>query len=310
MTNTQRIMKILSKNGFYYFVYYFLKFTKIANILSDKFYVSLQYRCYTGKRLNLITPITYNEKLCWLKLYDHDERYVTFVDKYKVKDYVASKIGNEYIIKTLAVWNTPNEIDITSLPEKFVLKTNHSGNNEGVVICKDKSTFDLNSAIQKLRKSFESDFYIAGREWPYKNVKRVVFAEEYKEDSKYKELRDYKFFCFDGKVKALFVALNRQTKEGVEFAYFDEEYNHLGIHDVHGVATDLPEKPSTFEEMKNIASKLSEGIVQSRIDLYEVDGKIYFGEITLYHNNGTALLNPDKWNKIFGDWIDLSLVKK
>lgn len=307
MTNKERIMKVLSKDGFFYALYYGLKLTHLDRFISDKNFVRLQYRCYTGLKLDLKNPKTYNEKLLWIKIYEHNDKYTDLVDKYKVKDFVKDTIGEEYIIPTIGVWDKPEEIDFNSLPNQFVLKTNHSGNNEGIIICKDKKTLDKSKAIKKLRKSLNTNMYLAGREWPYKNVQKRVIAETYMEDSTTHDLRDYKFFCFDGEVKALFVATDRQGEDGiVKFDFFDKDFNHLEMTNVHPTSSVPIAKPNTFEIMKQCASKLSKGLPQCRVDLYEVNGKVYFGEITLFHNNGTQLFQPDKWNYIFGEWIDLT----
>lgn len=312
MTNKERIKLVFSKNGFYYAMYYGLKFLHIDRVFGDRLYVSLQYHCYTGRKLELKNPTRFNEKLCWLKLYDHNPQYSLYVDKYEVKKFVEQRVGKEYVIPTLAKWDTPENIDISNLPDRFVLKANHSGNNQGVIICKDKASFNINEAIVKLRKAYDSDMYMAGREWPYKNVKRCIIAEKFMEDDVTHELRDYKFFCFDGKVKALFIATDRNKKgEKVKFNYFDEYFNHLGItNSSHAMNITPPNKPLRFEEMKRVAAKLSEGFPFVRVDLYEVNGKVYFGELTLYTGNGTEELSPDEWNYTFGEWIDLNIVKK
>ena len=185
----------------------FLK--KLLRILPDKLYIQLQYFYHFYRFANLKNPQTFNEKLQWLKLYDRNPLYTTMVDKYKVKEYVANIIGKEYIIPTLAVYNNVEDIDFDRLPNQFVLKCNHDSG--GLVICKDKSKLDKKGAIKKLSKALKNNFYYNGREWPYKNVKPCVIAEQYMEDSETEELRDYKFFCFNGDVKILFVALGRQN---------------------------------------------------------------------------------------------------
>lgn len=278
-------------------------------IKNDEWYVKTRYYLYTGEKLNLDNPRTYNEKLCWQKLYDHNPLYTTMVDKYAVKDYVAGVIGGGYIIPTIGVWDNPDEIDWNLLPDQFVLKTTHDSG--GVIIVKDKNSLDKNYAIAKLNACLKADNYATTREWPYKNVPRRVIAEKYIEDKKVGELRDYKFFAFDGVVRAMFVSQGRNKKgEDVRFDYFDANYNHLPIYQYHEFGEIIPEKPTSFELMKELASKLSRGIPQVRVDLYEVDGKVYFGELTFFHHGGIVPFKPNEWNEIFGSWITLPKTKR
>ena len=271
----------------------------------DKFYVRLNYYLEMGKWPNLSNPQTYNEKLQWLKLYDRRPEYTMMVDKYAVKKYVAKLVGEQYVIPTIGVWNSPEEIDWDNLPCQFVLKTTHGGGNEGVVVCKDKSTFDRSAACEKLRKSLKQDLYKIHREWQYKGVRKRIIAEEYKEDSKTHSLDDYKFFCFNGEVKALFVATGRQEYDEPRFDYFDADFNHLDLIQHHPMSGKIITKPISFGEMKKVAQVLSKGLPSVRIDLYEVDGKVYFGEYTFTHHGGLVPFHPEKWDYTFGSWITL-----
>lgn len=278
-------------------------------IKDDEWYVKMRYRLYVGKSLNLDRPQTYNEKLNWQKLYDHNPLYTTMVDKYAVKDYVAGIIGKQYIIPTIGHWERPEDIDLENLPEQFVLKTTHDSG--GVVVVKDKSKLNKGNAIKKLNRCLESDNYAVTREWPYKNVHRRVIAEQYMEDEKTGELRDYKFFCFDGEVKALFISQDRgKVGEEVKFDYYDANFNHLDIHQYHDAGKSTPERPVCFDEMKILASKLSKGLPQVRVDFYEVNGKVYFGELTFFHHGGIVPFTPEKWDYIFGSWIELPKEKR
>ena len=277
-------------------------------IPDDEKYIKKYFKLCMGRELDLDNPITYNEKLQWLKLYDRKDIYTTMADKNAVKQYVAERIGGEYIIPTLKVWKRPGEIDFKDLPEQFVLKTNHDGGNNGIVICKDKKNFDERKAIKELRRSYYwRKPYLKAREWPYKNIKRCVLAEKYMEDSKTGELRDYKFFCFNGKVKALFIASERNTSpDGVKFDYFDADFNHLDFTTGHHKMSSQPiEKPVSFDLMKQLAETLAQGIPAVRVDFYEVDGHPFFGEFTFFHMGGTADFNPKEWDTIFGNWIEL-----
>ncbi len=299
----RKLDNILSKDGLWFALYYFLRSMNLDRFVPNEPFLKLKYRCYTGTKLNLKNPQTYTEKLQWLKLHDHNPIYTSLVDKYEVKKYVANIIGEEYIIPTLGVWDRPEDIEWDKLPGQFVLKCTHDSG--GLAICRDKKTFDRDKAIQKLRKSLKFDYYKAGREWPYKNVSRRIIAEKFMEDEKTGELRDYKFFCFDGDVKALFVATDRQNREEPYFDFFDMDYNHLEILSGHPNAPVPPAKPSQFDKMKELAGKLSKGFCHVRVDFYEVNGKVYFGEMTFYHHTGMVLFEPYKWNEIFGDWIKL-----
>lgn len=278
--------------------------SRLSHSLLDKQYIKLT--CFSKKmKMDIDNPQTFNEKLQWLKLYDRRPEYTMMVDKIEVKKYIAEKIGEEYLIPTLGVWDNAEDIDFDSLPDKFVMKCNHNS-GLGMAICKDKSTFDTEKARKELRKGLKQDYYLTGREWPYKNVKRRIIAEQYMEDEKTSELRDYKFFCFNGEVKAMFVATERQkVGEEVKFDFFDENFNHLPIRQGHPNAKVAPEKPEKFEEMKKLASKLSQNIPHVRVDFYEVNGKIYFGEMTFYHFSGMVPFAPEEWDYKLGEWTTL-----
>ena len=276
----------------------------LVRVLPDSTFLKLKYRYRMGKRLNLKKPTTFNEKLQWLKLYDRKPEYTTMVDKYEVKKYVANKIGTEYVIPTLGIWDKFEDIDFDSLPNKFVLKCTHDSG--GLCICKDKSKFDIIKAKQKINKALKRNYYCLGREWPYKNVKPRIIAEQYMEDTKTSELRDYKFFTFNGEAKILFIATDRQKKnEETKFDFFDMEFNHLPFTNGHPNAKILPQKPERFEEMRILAQKLSKDIPHLRVDFYEVDGKVYFGELTFYHWNGMVKFDPEEWDYKIGSWINL-----
>lgn len=283
-------------------------FNKFSKYLNDEQFLRYRFRIVMGKRLDLKNPTSYNEKLQWLKLYDRNPLYTKLVDKVAVKDYVASIIGNEYIIPTLKVYKSPEEVRIEDLPERFVLKTNHDGDSLGVFVCKDKKNFDFNKAISILSKNLQHNYYYTGREWPYKNVNPVIFAEEYKEDE-FGELRDYKFFCFNGVVKALFVATERSVGH-VKFDYFDRDFNHLDFTQSHPMSNVTLKKPDNFEKMIELAERLSRGLPHVRIDLYNCNGKIYFGEMTFYHYGGMIKFHPEEWDYKFGSWLQLPKYKR
>lgn len=272
--------------------------------LSDEELLLKKYRVSMKRELNLEDPQTYNEKLQWLKLHDRRPLYTTLVDKYAVKQYVADIVGEEHIIPTLGVWDDFDEIDFSTLPNQFVLKCTHDSG--GLVICKDKSQLNIQAAKRKLNASMKRDFYLRSREWPYKNVPHRIIAETYMEDDVTAELRDYKFFCFNGEPKALFVATDRQTPgEEVKFDFFDMDYMHIDVRNGHENAKIPPQKPLRFEQMKELAKKLSAGIPHVRVDFYEVNGKVYFGEMTFFHFSGLVPFEPEEWDYTFGSWIEL-----
>lgn len=270
--------------------------------LPDALYIQLNYFAHFKKPCNLRNPKTYNEKLNWLKLHDRNPLYTTLVDKYEVKEYVARLIGEQYIIPTLGVWDSFDEIDFEQLPDQFVLKCTHD--SEGLVVVRDKSTLDKSAAKKKIEAALKQNFYYIGREWPYKNVRPRIIAEKYMEDHTDGELRDYKFFCFDGAPKAMFVASDRAS-DHVKFDYFDLDFNHLDIKQKYPHAEKLLRKPVTFDQMIDLSRVLSKGFPHVRVDFYEVDGHLYFGELTFYHFSGFMPFEPDKWDKVFGDWLGI-----
>lgn len=275
---------------------------KKASVPADEF-LKIRYRFVFKKTLDLENPKTYTEKLQWLKLFDQRLEYTTMVDKYEVKKFVSERIGEQYVIPLLGVWNRVEDISFDTLPDKFVLKTTHDSG--AVVICKDKSKFDVNAAQKKLKYFLKRRYYDCNREWPYKNVKPRIIAEKYMEDSNDKELRDYKFFTFNGVPKVLYIAQGRGKGNETVADFFDMEFNHLSITIDHQMAEVPPKKPKCFDEMKQLAAVLSEGTPQLRVDFYEVDGKVYFGEMTFFHCSGLEKFHPAEWDNIFGDWLIL-----
>ena len=273
-----------------------------ANVPAEQF-LTENYRILMGRKLNLDNPKTYTEKLQWLKLYDHRPEYTTMVDKYAAKQYVAEKIGEEYIIPLLGVWDRAEDIDFDTLPDRFVLKTTHDSGS--YVVCKDKSKLDISAARKRMAKFLKRKYYDNNREWPYKNVMPRIIAEEYMEDSRCGELRDYKFFTFGGVPKVLYIAQGRGKGEPTVADFFDMEFNHLPFTIDHDMADVPPEKPENFALMQALAAKLSAGTPQLRVDFYEVDGKVYFGEMTFFHCSGFEAFHPEQWDKIFGDWVIL-----
>lgn len=277
----------------------------------DKKYLERKYKAILGKNLNLDNPKTMNEKLQWLKLYDRKPEYTQLVDKYLVRNYIAEKLGEKYLIPLLGVWNNSDEIDFSLLPSKFVLKCNHNS-GLGMCICKDKSTLNIKKVRDDLTQGLEQNYYLTGREWPYKNVERKIIAEKYMTDSEKVDcFTDYKFYCFDGYVDCVLVCIERMTGNP-KFYFFDKEWN-LKRYNIRGKKAPkdftLP-KPREMKKMFDIASFLSKGLPFARIDLYNSNGKIYFGEITLYPDSGFDANRLPEIDEYFGSLIKLPAKKE
>lgn len=275
----------------------------LGKLVPDKVYITAMFKNELGKELDLNNPKSFNEKLQWLKLNDRNPLYVSLVDKFEVKKYVADIIGKDKIIPTLEVWDSVEEIDLQNLPKQFVLKCTHDSG--GVVICKDKSLLDVDFTKEILDKSMKRNFYYAGREWPYKNVKPRIICEKYMIDSKVDELRDYKFFCFNGKVKCFKIDFDRFTEHRAN--YYDINCNllYFGENVCPPNYNKELEIPKQLNEMIYCAEKLSENIPFVRVDFYCVEEQIYFGEMTFFPASGFGSFEPPEWDEILGSWIDL-----
>lgn len=272
--------------------------------MPDEEYLSLKFQASMGKPLNLENPQTFNEKLQWLKLYDRRPEYTMMVDKYKVREYIAQQIGEEYLIPLLGVWDDPDDIDFDSLPNQFVLKCNHNS-GLGMCICKDKSKLDMNKVKKELRKGLKQDYYLTGREWPYKDVPRKIICEKYMEDSSTAELRDYKFFCFGGAAKCYKVDFDRFIGHNANYFTADGELMKLGEEVCPPDFEKTIQTPANFEKMKELAAKLSETHSFLRADFYDVDGKVYFGELTFYPASGFGKFIYEGNDVLLGSWIKL-----
>ena len=274
-------------------------------LIPDDIYLRILFYIRMGYKLNLKQPRTFNEKLQWLKLYDRNPRYTTLVDKFAVKEYVSNIIGEEYIIPTLGVWNSFEDIDFSQLPDQFVLKCTHDSG--GLIICRDKNKLDINAAKDIITDSLKRNYYLAGREWPYKNVKPRIIAEEYiapRMSNAPCDIPDFKFYCFDGEPVYCQVIRDRRTEETIDF--YDMNWKHqvfVGLtEEIKNGSTEVP-CPQNLEVMKTICRKLSKNIPFARIDLYEVDGKEYFGEVTFYPASGFGKFTPNEYNELLGNLI-------
>lgn len=278
------------------------------SFLSDETYIKLFYFCTTGRRLNLKNPTGFNEKINWLKLHDKHQEYNKLADKYAVREHINEALGEGHLFPVLGKWESFAEIDFESLPNEFVLKCNHDSGSVRVI--RDKSSLGDNDkrSLQKFyTKRLNRNFYYAGREYCYKDIgKRYIIAEQLMEDkgNPGKSIEDYKFYCFNGKPKIMLVVTDREND--CRFDFFDMDFKHLDIIRRYPNADKHIEKPLLFEEMKQIAMDLSQGMSCVRIDLYQLNGNIYFGEYTFFPGGGFELFKPDKWEKKLGDWIKIS----
>lgn len=272
--------------------------------IPDKLYLKIQFLAHMGKRLHLQNPKTFNEKLQWLKLYDRNPLYTKLVDKYEVRDYVTKIIGEEYVIPLLGVWNRFEDIDFDKLPNQFVLKCTHDSG--GLIICKDKNSLDKIKVKKKIVTSLKKNFFYVGREWPYKNVKPRIIAEKYMEDSNDNCLTDYKFFCFQGRPKIMYVSKDKAEYPTTDF--FDMEYRHLNLRMQDPNSRTLPSKLQNFELMKLLATKMSKGFPHVRVDFFDVNGRVYMGEMTFYHCSGFAPIQPMEWDLKLGEWVKLNYI--
>lgn len=271
------------------------------HFIDDEKYLKLLYKDKFGKALNLEKPITFNEKLQWLKINDRKDIYTTMVDKYEVKKYVANIIGEEYIIPTLGIYNSFDEIDFNELPNKFVLKCTHDSGS--TIICKNKSEFDIKKAEEKINRALKQNYYYGGREWPYKNVKPRIIIEQYMVDESGVELKDYKIFNFNGISKIIQVDFGRFKEHKRNF--YDINWNYIKELSIQ-YPTDqntIIKKPENLEKMIELAQKLSQDIPHLRTDFYSINGKIYFGELTFYHGSGFEKIIPEEWNRKLGDML-------
>lgn len=276
---------------------------KYSKILPDTLYICLEFRKHMGCFPDLKNPKTFNEKLQWLKLYDRNEIYTSLVDKNEVKKVIGNIIGTEYIIPTIGGWEEFDEIDFDKLPNRFVLKCTHD--SAGLVIVKNKDLINKKEIKEKMQKCLKINYFYGGREWPYKNVKPRIIAEEYLEDESTKELRDYKFFCFNGEVKCFKIDFDRQNNHRANYYNLKRELLPFG----EVSCPPDPEKnldiPLNFDEMVRIAGILSKETIFSRVDLYNVNNQIYFGEITFFPDSGWGVIEPKEWDTEMGKWIKL-----
>lgn len=278
----------------------------LFNFIPDRIFVPFQYRMATGKKLDISNVKTFNEKIQWMKLFDRNPIYPIIVDKYRIREYVKKTIGEQYLIPLLGKWDSINDIRIEKLPNQFVIKCNHDSG--GISICRNKNEYNWNKEKKIIARHMKQNHYFLSREWAYKNVKPCVIAEKYMIDEKTEDLRDYKFFCFNGEPKYIQVDFNRFVDHKRNIYDLNWNLVNLTIKCDNDPST-IIERPDNFEEMIYLARKLSIGFPQVRVDLYSVNGKTYFGELTLYHGSGFEKFTPEEYGEEFGSFIDLELCK-
>lgn len=275
--------------------------TPLFKILPDKLFLKVLYKNRLGKKLILDNPTTFNEKIQWLKLYDRNPAYTQMVDKYAVRECISNIIGEEYLIPLIGVYDSFDEIDFNQLPQQFVLKCTHDSG--GLVICKDKELLDIEAAKKKINKCLKRNYYYHGREWPYKNIKPRIICEKYMVDESGTELKDYKFMCFNGKAKCLFVCLNRNSLTGLNVDFYDMDWKPMPF-ERHYPSSGKPiPKPKTFDKMVEFAERLSNGIPFVRVDFYEANDQLYFGELTFHPGSGYEEFTPESYDSLLGSWL-------
>lgn len=276
----------------------------LLNWMPDQAYLSALWLAYFHKKIDWKNPKSFNEKIQWLKVYDRNPLYPTLVDKFAMREYIKNTVGEAYLIPLVGgPWNNFDEIDFSLLPERFVLKSTHDSG--GVVICRGKDRFDQKAAREKIEKSLKRNYYWGGREWSYRDIRPRIIAEAYMENTSGDELADYKFMMFGGEFRSVFVCSNRFADGELNVTFFDPDWNRMPFErHYHADPHELP-KPTCYDVMIRVAERLSEGLPFVRVDLYEINGRVYCGELTLYPGSGLETFQPEEWDAKIGEWIDL-----
>lgn len=281
----------------------------VFNHLSDEKYLKFCYFLRIGKKLNLDNPKTFNEKLQWLKINDRNPRYINMVDKYEVKKYIETTIGLEYVIPTFGIYNSFQEINFEKLPKHFVIKCTH--NSGGVVVVNDKDKINTKELKKKFNRMLKQNFFYVGREWPYKNiVPRIIIEENIQEEDSKEQIKDYKIMCFNGEPKCSFVCSNRNAESGLCVNFYDYNWQPMPFERHYPKNKQEIEKPSQYNKMLELAKKLSKDIPFVRVDFYQKEEQIYFGELTFYPGSGMEEFTPDEWDEKLGKWIELPKKKE
>ena len=283
---------------------YILNLAVIRNITPARWYITQRYyECFRNKP-DFKNPVTFNEKLQWLKVYNRKPEYTMMADKYAVREYVAKTIGKEYLIPLVGgPWKSFERIDFNSLPDKFVLKCTHDC--ASAIVCDGKKDFNISDARKKLSKSLKYNFYYYGREWPYKKILPQIIAEKYISDERGDELKDYKFMCFNGKVKCVFVCSERHSEDGLKVTIFNRDWRELPFERRCPKSSSKIDQPKYLTKMIELSERLAQKNIFIRSDFYEVNDRIYFGEITFFPGSGFENFIPEKYDEILGSWLKL-----
>lgn len=289
-------------------IYLYLTARGLTKIVPDELHLRFMYRVVLGRKLRLEHPNTFNEKLQWLKLNDKNPLYTALVDKILVKEWVKESIGEEFVTPTIEIWDDVDDIDLKKLPNQFVLKTNHDCG--GLAICHDKDSFNFDVAKRKIKKHLNRNYYWGCREWPYKDVVPKIFAEEYLESDSNLGMLDYKFYCFNGEPKFLYVSegLDNHETARISFLTMDWKFANFKRADYVGFEN-LPNKPQSFSEMIELSKKLSSGIPFVRVDFFEHNSKPRFSEMTFHPCGGFMPFDPPEWDQKLGSMLDLGQIK-
>jgi hypothetical protein len=297
----KKIIKVIKNPGI--IILYFLNY-RFFRFIPDKLFLKIKYRLIIGKKLNLNNPETYNEKLQWLKLYDRKTEYTGFVDKYEVRKLIERTIGGQYLIPLLGVYDSFDEINFDELPERFVLKPTHTSGD--IYICNDKSKIDYDLLKKKVNKWLKREYFWVHREWPYKNIKPRIICEKYMVDESGVELKDYKFMCFNGEVKCLFICLNRNSSTGLNVDFYDLDWKPMPFERHYPSSHTVIPKPRNLGSMVEFSARLSKDIPFVRVDFYEAGGQLYFGELTFFPGSGFEEFTPESYDELLGSWIMLT----
>ena len=275
----------------------------LMRYVPDALYLKMRYMLCIHRKLNLKNPITFNEKIQWLKLYYRDPKYVMLVDKLKVKDYIKNNFQDLNVIPTIGVWDNANDVDFNMLPEQFVIKCTHDSGS--TIICNNRNEFDVEKAREKLIRAQNRNMFFPGREWVYKYVKPRIIAEPFLKNNDSEELVDYKFMCFNGEVKLSFVCSDRFSPEGLHVTFFDRNWEVMPFTRHYPKKTEEIRKPDCYDQMVQLAEQMSIDMPFVRIDFYEINHSVYFGEYTFFPGSGLEEFEPEGWDEIIGNWITL-----
>lgn len=273
--------------------------------MDDEKYLRLKYELVMGEKLDLDNPQKYSEKLQWLKLYDRKDIYTAMVDKYESKNFLKTIIDEKHIIPTYGIYNSFDEIDFNKLPKEFIMKCTHDSG--GTVICNNKEKLDKEKAKKTINKFLKRKYFYVHREWPYKNVKPRIIIEEYLKNKSNTDLVEYNWFCFNGEPKFIMACYGDKRKARCN-DYYDIDFNKLDFSCGYATGKKALNKPKTYNEMLKLSKKISKNIPSLRVDFYEVDGKIYIGELTFFHWAGYTAFDPKKWDLEFGKMLVLPKV--